>query len=113
MLLDVKTTQDGSKEAARNTVARYGYHHQAEWYSRGVAKAAGIPVVGFIFAFVESAYPFACSIYEIEPQAYEVARRENRQALDLYAYCERMQSWPSYSPDTQYLSLPRWAGGEQ
>jgi hypothetical protein len=112
MLLDVKTTQDASKAAVRNTIARYGYHHQAEWYSRGIAQAAGMPVAGFIFAFVEAAYPFACSAFEIDPEAYEVARRENREALALYTYCKRMESWPGYSPELDYVSLPRWAGGE-
>jgi exodeoxyribonuclease VIII len=113
MLLDVKTTQDASKAAVKNTIARYGYHHQAEWYSRGVTQAAGMPVAGFVFCFVESSYPFACSAFEIDPEAYEVARRENREALNLYAYCDRMQSWPGFPPDLEYVSLPRWAGGEQ
>jgi hypothetical protein len=94
-------------------IARYGYHHQAEWYSRGVALATGVPVAGFIFAFVESTYPFGCSVFELDPQAYEVARRDNREALDLYARCEHADSWPSYSPEVEYVSLPRWAGGDE
>lgn len=111
MLLDVKTTADASSEAVRNTIARYGYHHQAEWYSRGIAQATGLPVAGFVFAFVEQAYPFACTVREIDPESYDVARRENRQALETFAYCERMQTWPSYPSDVEFVSLPRWAGG--
>lgn len=111
MLLDVKTTQDASKAAVRNTIARFGYHHQAEWYSRGIAQATGLPVAGFVFAFVESTYPFACSVYELDPEAYEVARRENREALELFARCRREGLWPGYSLEVDFVSLPRWAGG--
>lgn len=113
MLLDVKTTQDASRAAVRNTIARYGYHHQAEWYSRGIAQATGLPVAGFIFAFVETLYPFACSVFEIEPEAYETARRENREMLELYARCEREGVWPGYSQEVEFVSLPRWAGGTE
>lgn len=111
MLLDVKTTTDASKAAVSQKIARYGYHHQAEWYSRGVAQATGLPVVGFVFAFVESAWPFACSVFELDPEAYEVARRENRSALEQFARCEQTKTWPSFSSEVEYVSLPRWAGG--
>lgn len=111
MLLDPKTTTDASAAAVKNTIARFGYHHQAEWYCRGIATITGLPIAGFIFAFVESSYPFGCRVVEIEPESYEVARRENREALELYAYCERMQNWPGYSPEIETVSLPRWAGG--
>ncbi len=113
MLLDVKTTQDASRAAVRNTIARYGYHHQAEWYSRGIAQATGLPVAGFIFAFVETVYPFACSVYEIEPEAYETARRENRETLEQFARCQREGVWPGYSQEVEFVSLPRWAGGSE
>ena len=111
MLLDLKTTGDASKFAVRNTIAKFGYHRQAEWYTRGFAQAARMPVAGFIFAFIEQKYPFGCSVFELDPEAYEVARRENRELLELYAHCERMGEWPGYSQDIEYVSLPRWAGG--
>jgi exodeoxyribonuclease VIII len=111
MLLDPKTTTDASDAAVKNTIARYGYHHQAEWYSRGIAQATGLPVAGFIFAFVESSYPFACSVHEIDPDSYDVARRENREALQLYAACTRSGVWPGYSQEVKSTGLPRWAGG--
>ena len=113
MLLDAKTTTDASQPAIRNSVARYGYHFQAEWYSRGIAQTTGLPVAGFVFAFVESAYPFACRVVELDPESYEVARRENRELLELYARCERIGAWPGYSPEVEFVSLPRWAGGSE
>ena len=113
MLLDVKTTKDASSLAVlRNTIARYGYHHQADWYSRGVEAITGAPVSGFVFAFVESAYPFACRVVELDPLALHVAREENDAALRLFAYCKAMDSWPGYPQAMEKVSLPRWAGGE-
>jgi hypothetical protein len=113
MLLDVKTTADARKAAVSKTIAHWGYHHQADWYCRGVAQATGLPVAGFVFAFVEQTYPFACSVFELDPEAYEVARRENRDALELLARCQRTNSWPGYPQACEYVSLPRWAGGSE
>jgi hypothetical protein len=111
MILDVKTTRDASRHAVQLAIARYGYHHQCEWYRRGYALASGIPVAGFIFAFVESEFPFATSTYEIELEAWEIAERENRAALDGLAQCRRDGIWPGYSAEVENIGLPRWAGG--
>ena len=111
VLLDVKTTTDASRAAVRNTVARYGYHHQADWYTCGYELASGVPVAGFIFAFVESEYPFACSVVELDGRALEVAHQENREALAVYAQCERTGLWPGYPTEVETVGLPRWAGG--
>ena len=110
MILDVKTTRDASKAAVRQTIARFGYHHQAEWYSRGYAQASGVPVAGFVFAFVEQEYPFAVSVHEIDPASWDIAVQENREALDRMARCRQEGRWPSYSPDVENVSLPRWYG---
>jgi hypothetical protein len=111
MLLDVKTTRDASRRAVQQTIARYGYHHQAEWYSRGYAEASGVPVAGFVFAFVENEFPFAAAVYELDIEAYEIAARENRETLDALARCRRDGQWPGYPPDVENVGLPRWAGG--
>jgi PDDEXK-like domain of unknown function (DUF3799) len=111
MLLDVKTTRDASRRAVQATIARYGYHHQCEWYSRGYELGRGIPVAGFVFAFVEADYPFAACVYEIDLEAWEIAARENRDALDALAECRREGRWPGYSAEVEAIGLPRWAVG--
>ena len=113
MILDVKTTQDASTTAAvRNTIARYGYHHQADFYIQGVEAITRAPVSGFVFAFVESTYPFAARLVEVDRHALEVAHEDNDRALRTYAFCQEMGSWPSYPEEIRTVSLPRWAGGE-
>lgn len=111
MLLDLKSTTDASDRGVQQAIARYGYHHQGEWYSTGYAAASGVPVVGFVFAFVESEYPFAARTVEVDAEAFEIAARENREALDALARCRAENSWPGYSTDVEPIGLPRWAGG--
>jgi len=113
LILDVKTTQDASTTAAlRRTIANYGYHHQADWYTRGVEAITRRPVAGFVFAFVESTYPFAARCVELDRISLEIAREENDRALQVFAHCQRMDEWPAYRPGIETVSLPRWAGGE-
>lgn len=111
MILDVKKTRDASRRGVQQAIARYGYHHQCEWYARGYAAASGVIVEGFVFAFVESDYPFAASVFELDPEAWEVAARENREALDALARCRAEGRWPGYSSEVENMGLPRWAGG--
>jgi len=111
MILDVKSTKDASRRGVQASIARYGYHHQCEWYSRGYGAASGIEVAGFIFAFVEADYPFAVSVFEVDYESWGIAQRENRDALDGLAACRASGVWPGYSTEPEPIGLPRWAGG--
>lgn len=111
MLLDVKSCRDASDHAVQAAIARYGYHHQDHWYSHGYGAASGVPVAGFVFAFVENEHPFAARVIEIDSEAKDIAARENRAALDRLAQCRREGRWPGYPPEVQGMGLPRWAGG--
>lgn len=113
MLLDVKSARDASRRGVQQAIARNGYHHQAEWYSRGYASASGVRVAGFVFAFVEHKYPFAVSVYELDFEAWDIAARENREALDRLAQCRREGYWPGYPAEVESVGLPRWAGGSE
>lgn len=111
MILDLKSTQDASRRGMQAAIARLGYHHQCVWYSTGYALASHINVAGFIFAFVESKYPFAARVVELDAEAWDVAARENRQALEALARCRQRGEWPGYSAEVENVGLPRWAGG--
>jgi len=111
MILDVKKTKDASRRGVQQAIARYGYHHQCEWYSRGYGAASGVRVAGFVFAFVEADFPFAARVVELDPEAWEVAARENREALEALARCRQTKHWPGYPGEVESMGLPRWAGG--
>lgn len=109
VLLDLKTTDDASPQAFGRSVARYGYHTQAAWYSDGWTHATGETVLGFVFAAVESSWPHAAAPYLIDDAGMEKAREQIAQLLDLHADCTAAGRWPGIADEIQTLSLPAWA----
>lgn len=109
ILLDVKTCQDASPAGFPRTIANFGYHRQAAWYSRGFEKASGLEVLGFVFACVEADYPHAAAAYMLDDASLDKADEENRRLLAAYAACKASGEWPGYPSAIQPLSLPAWA----
>ena len=109
ILLDVKTTQDASPDGFPRSIANFGYHLQAAWYSDGFARASGLHVLAFVFACVEADYPHAAAVYMLDDDTLAQARAENRRLLNLYASCKRDGAWPGYPSDIGILNLPAWA----
>ena len=109
IIFDLKTTSDASQQAFERSIATFGYHRQAMWYSRGFHAATGIPVVGFVFGLVESMYPYAATPCMLDDVAMERGAKECGDALKLVARCIHRNDWPSYPSDIQLFSLPAWA----
>lgn len=109
ILLDVKTYSDASPREFSRQVARKGYHLQDAFYSDGYALASGKKVLGFVFAAVETSYPYAACACMLDDQGRDVGRAEYRRLLDRYAECKRTGVWPGYSQAVELISLPAWA----
>lgn len=109
ILVDVKTTQDASPTGFARSVAKFGYHLQTEWYTRGYERASGLRVLGFVFAVVEADWPHAAAAYMLDDDAMTRAAAENRRLLSLYTDCAERNDWPAYGREIQPLSLPAWA----
>ena len=109
ILLDLKSCQDASPAGFSKAIANLRYHLQDAWYSTGYAQAAGIEVLGFVFAAVEADYPHAAAAYMLDNETRAIAIAENRRLLDLYAACKRANDWPGYATGIELISLPRWA----
>lgn len=109
ILVDVKTCQDASPKGFARAVDAYGYHLQAAWYARGYALASGSPVLGFVFAAVESDWPHVAANYMLADDVMEAAQRENARLLRLYIDCESSGKWPGYPSGVNLLTLPKWA----
>lgn len=109
VLLDLKTTEDATPAAFARSVARYGYHRQAAWYSDGWTQATGEPVLGFVFGAVESAWPHDAVPYMLDDEAVTKARAQIENLLDLHAQCESAGEWPGIGREITTLSLPAWA----
>ena len=85
------------------------YDLQAAWYSLGYEIATGTPVLGFVFACVESEPPYAAAAYMLPDEVLDKARVTIRRLLAQYAECLAADEWPGYSQDIQLLTLPAWA----
>ncbi len=109
ILVDGKTCQDASPAGFGRAIWNMSYHLQAAWYSDGFTAATGLPVHGFVFAAVESAWPHAAAAYMLADDVLEAARRENRRLLNLYAECKRTGRWPGYGEGIDLITLPKWA----
>jgi exodeoxyribonuclease VIII len=94
VLLDVKTCEDATDEGFRWVIKRKGYFRQDAHYSRGFGAAARRTVHGFVFAAVESAWPYVARTHTIDGPSREQAEQENAALLRLYAKCERDGLWP-------------------
>jgi hypothetical protein len=109
ILVDVKTAADASPREFARSVANHRYHVQAAFYSDVFEKALGQHVLGFVFAVVESSYPFTPACYMLDDQAMALGRTLYHDDLQLLKHCMTSNSWPAYGREMQVLSLPRWA----
>ena len=109
ILLDLKTTQDASPRGFSRSVAEYGYHRQAAWYSNGYEQASGKEVAAFIFAAVTSAYPIIAAPYILDDESLAQGAEECAELLELYAQCRRTNTWPAFGDTPQLIGLPGWA----
>lgn len=109
ILVDGKTCTDASPDGFGRAIWNLGYHQQAAWYCDGFEAATGLHVHGFVFAAVESAWPYVAASYMLADDVIERARSENRRLLDLYAQCKRDDEWPAWGSRVQIINLPKWA----
>lgn len=109
-IVDLKTCRSASPEAIGKSVYEYRYHWQQAWYEDAAAILHGEPHT-FLFVFVETNPPHPVTVCELDPEAVEIGRRFNDQALDLYAECAATDTWPGHVPadDIPLISLPAWA----
>jgi hypothetical protein len=108
VLVDVKTTANAKRDAFNKSITPYGYDMQDAFYSAGWHQATGRKVHTFIFACVESAFPHATALYTLPEEWRAYGWKRCREALDLYAECQRRGIWPGYGIGVQELEPPRW-----
>jgi len=107
-IIDLKTTTDASPDEFERSLYKWGYHRQAAFYLDGF-KACGMDVRRFAFVAVEKKPPYAVCVYQIDDEAIEYGRRENRSLMNLYAQCRTNNKWPGYPDQVQTVGLPSWA----
>ncbi len=106
LAIDLKKTQD-IRDFAKS-VANYGYHMQAAFYSDVWEWATGEPLAGFVFAAVEEQMPHASAPITLDAEALDIGRMLYRRALNEYAECLNTGEWPGIAMPPAELQLPGW-----
>ena len=116
ILVDLKTTEDASREGFRRSLVNWRYHVQAPYYLDGTEaahRAGHAPEgfqrpVAFAFVVVEKKAPHLVAVYVLDTESMEVGRAEYRDNLDTLVECKRTGIWPGYGDDPQSLGVPEW-----
>lgn len=109
LVVDVKSTEDASRDAFMRSAWNYRYWVQAAWYVDGIEQATGQRPEAFIFAAFEKAAPYASAFYFADDAMIELGRAEYRKQLRIYADCLAADRWPGYPTDVTLLGIPAWA----
>lgn len=85
----------------------HGAHLQAYWYPMlaGELRDGEVPQT-FKYVVVETKPPFAIRVFELSPQAYEVAEAQVKFGLDLWERCITDGSWPGYPLEPEWVDPP-------
>lgn len=122
IIVDLKSTEDASREGFARSIAKWRYHVQDPFYRDGLTKALHqcggfedfAPPRAFVFIAVEKD---ACivdgvakgvAVYTLDDDSLSLGRMEYQQDLRSYAACMRDDSWPGYSTRITQIKLPAW-----
>jgi exodeoxyribonuclease VIII len=107
--VDLKSCQDVRPDEFSKSIFNYGYDLQAALYADAFEWATGAPLGAFEFAAVEKEMPHGHKLYLPDETMMQEGRRRYREALNLFAECERSGEWPGITCDgPELISLPSW-----
>lgn len=109
LIIDLKTTKNGSSGEFQKSAYNYGYQNSAAWYCKGFQQFYKTDVFPpFIYFVLEKEPPFEVAFYVADMDFINFGFKENDAMLTLYKKCVDNNNWPGYSDDIQELSLPGW-----
>jgi hypothetical protein len=107
--VDYKTAKSANPLAFERAAADYGYHQQAAWYLDALREAEIDDDAAFLFIVQEKVAPYLMSLVQLDPEAIELGRRQNRRALETFAKCRDEKVWPGYGDGIHTAHLPAYA----
>ena len=101
IVIDLKSTKDGSPKGFFWEIKRYGYNHQAGFYKRGIDlayAAAGVKrtAKAFIIIAIENFPPYEVAVYMITEEIIAEVQIQINASLERYADCLATDTWPGY-----------------
>jgi hypothetical protein len=108
LVIDLKTTGDGSQYGFSKSLNDYNYHRQASWYLDTLSMH-GINAERFIFITVETKKPYMVDVWEIDPISLEKGRENYTDLLSEYHKFKTK----GIVNMVKTISLPSWAFKEE
>jgi len=98
IIVDIKTTIDGSPEKFSKDLANHDYPFQSVMQIDGCIKSGFMPQVDEYYWLVcEKEPPFSATLYKFEPEDIEFCMFEYERTKKNEAECLKTNVWPSYS----------------
>lgn len=117
-LADYKSCSDASPAAFQKSIAEYGYHRQACWYRfvwnacHNAKETTRARRSDFYFIAQEKTAPFAVAVYEMTPEAFDVAFLEIRERMQNVVEAIETPaaelSAAAWGKNTIEIKLPDW-----
>ncbi|WP_299083392.1 PD-(D/E)XK nuclease-like domain-containing protein [uncultured Paraglaciecola sp.] len=110
IIVDLKTTEDASERAFRQSCAKYRYHVQHAMYSTGYHVVNSV-WPEFYFVVVEKKAPYLSTVYRLNEDAVSHGIYLMDRDIQTYKDCIEADDWPGYSNNLE-LSIPIWDAPE-
>lgn len=105
---DLKTTaRSANPPGFVKTFYDLGYDLQAAFYIRGIHAVTGI-TSAFRFVVVEGTEPHAITVFQLAPDALDLANAKVDRAIALWRECLAKNQWPGYARDVHHVEAPGW-----
>lgn len=108
IVLDIKTTQDASRESFEKSIASYGYDFQAAMYMEGIERITGKRPKAWCFLAIEKTPPYAIAFYQTDNLILDTATAAYRHALEKLKACLVDDVWPGYGKKAKIVTMPKW-----
>lgn len=113
LLVDAKTVGSAVADGFLMQAKKLRYVVQDKFYSDVYEWASQKKVVGFVFANVETVWPYAAASYDFGDQSKHEGWLQYRENLDKYAECLKRDRWPGIASQTTTVDLPYYALTEE
>lgn len=107
-IIDLKTTEDASRESFSSSILKYRYHVQAAIYV-DLMKAITKKDFKFKIIAVQKDDPFDFSIHEVGPLSLDLGRSIYKQELIYFFSCLTRNEWPGLPKDSRVIEVPQYA----
>lgn len=95
-MVDLKTTQDASKEKFVDHIYNFGYHRQAAFYLDVFYEATGIRLQGYGIIALEKEPPYAVCSHQLHTDFLGIGREEYKKAFARYKMAVKEEKLEGY-----------------